>query len=131
MEKVMLATGIECSYPTIQHGRHRVDELETTCHYQRWREDLHLTRALGIRYLRYGIPFHRVNPADGLFDWTFTDEVMHEMRQIGIEPIIDLCHFGMPDWLGNTFQNPEFCHAFTRYAAAFAARYPGSNSIRL
>jgi beta-glucosidase/6-phospho-beta-glucosidase/beta-galactosidase len=124
MQNVMLATGIECSYPTIQHGKYRVDELETTCHYQRWREDLHLTRDMGIRYLRYGIPFHRVNPANDVYDWSFIDEVMNEMRQIGIEPIIDLCHFGMPDWLGNSFQNPEFCHAFTRYAATFAARYP-------
>lgn len=52
----MFATGIECSYPTIEHGAHRVDELALTHHYERWREDLHLTRDLGIRFLRYGVP---------------------------------------------------------------------------
>jgi beta-glucosidase/6-phospho-beta-glucosidase/beta-galactosidase len=120
----MLATGIECSYPTIRYGAHRVDELETTGHYQRWREDLCLTRDMGIRYLRYGIPYHRINTAFGQYDWSFTDEVLHEMQQLGIEPILDLCHFGMPDWLGNSFQNPEFPHAFKHYATEFARRYP-------
>lgn len=124
MRSVMLATGIECSYPMIQQRTHRVDQLELTGHYQRWKEDLWLTRDMGIRYLRYGIPYHRVNHACGQYDWAFTDEVLHEMQQLGIEPIVDLCHFGMPDWLGNSFQNPEFPAAFEEYATTFARRYP-------
>jgi beta-glucosidase len=123
MQTVMLATGIECSYPTIRGGTHRVDELALTDHYGRWREDLCLTGELGIRFLRYGIPYHRVNPSSGVYDWSFTDEVFQEMQRLGIEPIVDLCHFGMPDWLGNSFQNPEFPQAFAAYAQAFAARY--------
>ena len=121
---VMLATGIECSYPTIQHGTYRVDELQATDHYRRWREDLHLIHDMGIRYVRYGIPYHRVNTQPDVYDWAFTDEVLNELRILNVEPIVDLCHFGMPDWLGNTFQNPEFPHAFAAYAGAFAARYP-------
>jgi beta-glucosidase len=120
----MFATGIECSYPTIRHGSHRVDELKATDHYRRWQEDLQLTRNLGIRFLRYGIPYHRINTGPGQFDWSFTDAVLPEMRRLGIEPILDLCHFGMPDWLGNSFQNPEFPQAFCEYARAFAERYP-------
>jgi beta-glucosidase/6-phospho-beta-glucosidase/beta-galactosidase len=120
----MFATGIECSAPTISHGSHRVDELALTDHYRRWREDLELTRALGIRYLRYGIPYHRVNPAPGRYDWSFPDEALTEIRRLEIEPILDLCHFGMPDWLGNSFQNPEFPVAFAEYAHACAKRYP-------
>ncbi len=46
------------------------------------------------------------------------------MRRLKIEPIVDLCHFGMPDWLGNSFQNPDFPQAFALYAQAFARRYP-------
>jgi len=120
----MFATGIECSYPVIKNKTHRVDELELTDHYRRWREDLELVREMGIRFLRYGIPYHRVNHAADRYDWSFADEVLPEMRRLGIEPILDLCHFGMPDWLGNSFQNPEFPEAFARYARAFAARYP-------
>jgi beta-glucosidase len=45
------------------------------------------------------------------------------MRRRGIVCIADLCHFGVPDWIGN-FQNPEFPELFARYAAAFARRFP-------
>jgi beta-glucosidase/6-phospho-beta-glucosidase/beta-galactosidase len=38
-------------------------------------------------------------------------------------PIVDLCHFGVPDWIGN-FQNPDFPALFADYAGAFAERYP-------
>ena len=38
-------------------------------------------------------------------------------------PIVDLCHFGVPDWIGN-FQNPDFPHYFAEYAKAFARRFP-------
>lgn len=124
METFMFSTGIECSYPTIQQGRHRVDELATTDHYTRWQEDLQLTHEMGIRYLRYGVPYHLANPARGVYDWAFMDTVLAEMRRLDIEPLIDLCHFGMPDWLGNSFQNPEFAEAFADYAEVFAARYP-------
>ncbi|MGI8547314.1 MAG: glycoside hydrolase family 1 protein, partial [Gemmatimonadaceae bacterium] len=37
----MFATGIECSYPTIENGRVRRDELAECGHYNNWQEDLH------------------------------------------------------------------------------------------
>jgi beta-glucosidase/6-phospho-beta-glucosidase/beta-galactosidase len=48
---------------------------------------------------------------------------MPEIERLGILPIIDLCHFGVPDWMGN-FQNPEMPVLLARYAGAFAERYP-------
>jgi beta-glucosidase/6-phospho-beta-glucosidase/beta-galactosidase len=45
------------------------------------------------------------------------------MQRLGIVPIMDLCHFGLPDWLQN-FQNPEVPQALADYAKAFARRYP-------
>src|SRR5207302_11434936 len=80
----MFATGIECSAPTIRGGAHRVDELATTGHYQRWREDLHLTHELGLRFLRYGIPYHRVSLGPGRYDWSFPDDVLPELRRLEI-----------------------------------------------
>jgi beta-glucosidase/6-phospho-beta-glucosidase/beta-galactosidase len=35
----------------------------------------------------------------------------------------DLCHFGVPSWLGG-FQDPAFPVLFAQYARAFARRYP-------
>ncbi len=125
-EEFVFATGIECSYPTItgrDGRRRRIDELEKTFHYQRWRDDLALTRDLGLRYLRYGPPYYRMHLGPGAYDWSFADAVFAEMRRLGIAPIADLCHFGLPDWLGN-FQNPDWPAWFAEYARAFARRYP-------
>lgn len=122
----IFATGIECSYPTIvtSDGRtKRVDELEKTFHYRHWKEDLALVRELGLRYLRYGPPYYRIHVAPEKYDWEFTDLVFAEIKRLGIVPIVDLCHFGVPDWLGN-LQNPEWPEHFSRYAAAFAERFP-------
>ncbi len=125
-QRFMFATGIECSYPTIEtkEGRRkRIDELEKTRHYDYWKEDLQLTRELGIRYLRYGPPYYRMHVGPDRYDWFWTDMVFPEMRRLGIVPIIDLCHFGVPDWLGD-FQNPDFPGHFAQFARAFAERYP-------
>lgn len=123
MMPFMFATGIESSYPTIEHGRIRRDMMAECGHYERWRDDFALVAELGIRYLRYGVPLHTTWRGPGRYDWTFADEVLGDLRRREIEPLIDLCHFGVPDWLGN-FQNPEFPVLFRAYAKAFALRYP-------
>ena len=119
----MFATGVECSAPTIQNGRVRRDQLAECGHYDRWREDLGLVRDLGLRVLRYGLPYHRTHLGPGRYDWEFADQVMAEIRRLGITPILDLMHFGVPDWLGN-YQNPELPLHFAEYAGAVAERYP-------
>jgi len=123
MAEFMFATGIECSYPTIDSGRWRIDQLAETKHYRYWRRDLELVRELGLKYLRYGLPLHLVYQAENQFDWSFSDEVMPAMQKLGITPIMDLCHFGVPDWLEN-FQNSALPEAMAGYAKAFAERYP-------
>ena len=120
----IFATGIENSYPTIQGGKVRVDEMEKCGHYTKWREDFACTEQLGIRFLRYGPPFHRTHLGPDRYDWSFADETFGDLRQRGITPIVDLCHFGVPDWIGN-FQNPDFpasCSPTTR--GVFARRFP-------
>jgi beta-glucosidase/6-phospho-beta-glucosidase/beta-galactosidase len=119
----MFATGIECSYPTIANGRVRRDEMDECKHYERWREDLELVCEVGVKVLRYGLPYYSVHRAPGSYDWTFVDEVMAEMKRLGITPILDLMHFGVPSWLGD-FQNPEMPVHFGDYAYAVAKRYP-------
>ena len=123
MTLFMFATGIENSYPTIHQGRTRVDEMDACRHYARWQEDFALVHDLGVHFLRYGPPLHRVWLADGRYDWEFTDLAFAELRRRDIVPITDLCHFGVPDWIGN-FQNPDFPALFARYAGDFARRFP-------
>ena len=119
----MFATGIECSYPTIDGGRIRRDELEECGHYRHWRKDLQLVRDLGLKYLRYGLPYYSVHQGPGKYDWEFADQALAEIRRLGITPILDLLHFGVPDWLGD-FQNPELPLYFAEYVEAVAERYP-------
>jgi beta-glucosidase/6-phospho-beta-glucosidase/beta-galactosidase len=122
----MFATGIEASCPTIRRrdgSRHRVDEYAKTGHYERWREDLELVRELGIPFLRYGPSYYRAHTGPGRYDWSFADETIVTLPALGITPIIDLCHFGVPDWVGD-FQNPDWPVQFGEYAGAFARRYP-------
>ena len=119
----MFATGIENSIPTINNGKTRVDEMESCGHYQRWREDFDCVQDIGINYLRYGPPIHKTYLGPGKYDWEFADITFAELKRRDIIPIVDLCHFGVPDWIGN-FQNPDFPHLFAQYAAAFAERFP-------
>jgi beta-glucosidase/6-phospho-beta-glucosidase/beta-galactosidase len=122
----MFATGIENSYPTIQlpDGRiKRVDEMEKTFHYQHWRTDFALVKELNIEFLRYGPAYYSTHLGPGRYDWHFADETFSKLKELNITPIVDLCHFGVPDWIGN-FQNPDFPLLFAEYAKAFAERFP-------
>src|SRR5690242_13014139 len=97
----MFATGIENSYPTINNGRTRIDEMEKCGHYEHWRRDFEWVGELGICFLRYGPPLHRTWVGADRYEWGFADETFGELRRRDIIPIADLCHFGVPDWVGN------------------------------
>jgi beta-glucosidase len=117
----MFATGVENSYPVV--GRRRVDEMAKCRHYERWRDDFDCVQDLGIHVLRYGPPLHRTWLGPGRYDWEFADLTFGELLRRDITPMADLCHFGVPDWLGD-FQNPDFPELFADYARVFAQRFP-------
>lgn len=117
----MFATGIDSTAPKIGGVRH--DQMEKTGHYDRWREDIDLVKDLGTRYLRFGPTIHRTYVAANRFDWCHADSVLGHVRSLDIVPIIELCRFGVPDWIGD-FQNPDFPVLFARYARKFAERFP-------
>jgi beta-glucosidase/6-phospho-beta-glucosidase/beta-galactosidase len=119
----MFATGIENSIPRIKGGTVRVDEMARCGHYERWREDFALVQELGLSFLRYGPPLHTTLTGPGRQDWEFADVTFGELQRRDIVPIVDLCHFGVPDWIGD-FQNPDFPALFADYAGAFAQRFP-------
>ena len=119
----LFATGIENSSPTIDHGKKRVDEMGKCGFYDRWKTDFDLVQDMGICFLRYGPALYRTFLGSDRFDWDFADETLGDLRARDVTPIADLCHFGVPDWIGD-FQNPDFPDLFARYASAFARRYP-------
>ena len=118
----LFATSIENSYPTIAGGA-RVDQMEASGHHARWEEDFALVRECGLNALRYGPAYYRTHVAPDSFDWEHADPRMARLEELGITVIADLCHFGVPSWLGG-FQDPAFPVLFAEYARAFARRYP-------
>jgi beta-glucosidase len=119
---LLLATGIETGYPTLARG-HRIDQMDRCGHYAHWEDDFELARELGVHALRYGPAYYRTHVAPDEFDWESCDEPLLRLRQLGITVIADLCHFGVPSWLGG-FQDAAFPVLFAEYARAFARRYP-------
>lgn len=122
----MFSTGIENSYPTIRlpdGTMKRIDSMEKSGHYQRWKEDFNLVKDMGLEFLRYGPPYYKVHLGPNRYDWAFTDETFNYLKEVNITPIVDLCHFGVPDWIGD-FQNPDWPAHFAEYARAFAKRFP-------
>jgi beta-glucosidase/6-phospho-beta-glucosidase/beta-galactosidase len=119
------ASGIENTF--IAHARpgmRTLDEYELMGHYTHWREDLALARQLGVQSLRWGIPWYRVEPRPGVFDWSWTDQVLPYMvQELGITPILDLMHYGTPLWLEGSFVSPAYPRRVAAYARAVAERY--------
>ncbi|CAA9577635.1 MAG: GH1 [uncultured Thermomicrobiales bacterium] len=114
-------TGFESTYLP----GHDVDVLRLTRHDERWHDDLRLVRDLGVRRLRYPIPWHRIEATRGRYDWAWLDEILGGMRALGLMPIADLVHHtSFPRWLTEGFLDPAFGPTYTAFCAAFAARYP-------
>lgn len=114
-------TGFESTYMPL----HDTDVLRLTRHDERWRQDLTLVREMGIRRLRYPLPWHRIERARGCYEWGWLDEVLAGMRELGLAPIADpLHHTSFPRWLADGFLNPDFPAAYRDFCAAAARRYP-------
>jgi beta-glucosidase len=121
------ALGIEDTFvPQSKPSERAIDEYELTDHYGQWSHDLDLVKESSADLLRWGVPWYRVNPAPGRFDWTWVDQVIDRMIDLDIEPVVDLLHYGAPLWLDQQFANPEFPDRFAAYAVAFADRYGDS-----
>jgi beta-glucosidase len=122
------AVGIEDTAigSAIRDGGRPLDEYELTGHYRRWREDLRLAADTGANAIRYGIPWYRVNPRPGRWDWRWLDPVLEFAAvDLGLTVIADLVHYGTPDWLAGSFTDPAYPNAVGDYAGEVAARYDG------
>lgn len=121
------ATGIEDTFitaPWPKTGR-TLDEYELTGHYGRWHADLGLMGELGVRAARYGIPWHRIQPTRDTWNWDFVDRTVDRLLELGVEPIIDLVHYGLPPWIENAYLHPNFGDFMADYAGRVAERLRG------
>lgn len=121
------AVGIEDTFITAASpttGR-TLDEYELTDHYTRWPEDFELMAELGVKVARYGIPWHRIEPERGRWVWDFPDQTLERLLALGIHPIVDLVHYGLPPWIEGAFLNPEYPHYVAEFAERVADRFRG------
>ena len=120
-----VACGEEGSDPLVLHeGRVvRVDQYRASGHLERLDADLADVGGLGVKVWRYGMPWRLTEPEPGVYDWTLWDRALEACRRHGLDPVIDLCHFGLPDHHGG-FCDTTWVDGFARYVDAFLARYP-------
>ena len=127
----VFAVGIEDTSigSRLRGGTIVLDEYELTGHSRQWRADLDRAAGTGATMLRYGFPWHRVNPAPGVFDWSWTDQVIdHLSAHPNMKVALELVHYGAPTWLEGSFTDPRFPEALAGYAQAVATRYRGAIS---
>ena len=118
------AVGIEDTFiPQELPGQRRLDEYELMQHYQFWRDDLDLVARSGADSIRWGIPWYRVEPEPGRFEWDWVDRVIDHISENGLTCIVDLMHYGTPLWMTRSFLDPEYPRRVAAYAAAAATRY--------
>lgn len=119
------AVGEESSDPLVpfEGKRVRIDQMETTGHLGRLESDFADIAELGVRYIRYGINWRRTEPEQGRFEWSLWDRAVSAAERLQLELIVDLLHFGVPDWLSGV-GDPRLPQAFLRYSEAFLSRYP-------
>ena len=113
--KLELWGGVECTVNRV--GLSYLDQLERSGHASRL-DDLDLFRGLGLQTMRYPILWERIQP-DGAdsFDWTWSDERMGRLRELGIRPIVGLLHHGSgPSW--TDLLDPDFPAKFAAFARA-------------
>lgn len=125
-DRIAMGVGVEDTFvPFAKPGERPIDEYELTEHYERWSDDLGLAVDVGAEFMRWGIPWHRVNPHPGVWDWEWTDRVMERFGELGLRPIVDLVHYGTPLWMDDQFLHPDYPQHVAEYAARAAERYAG------
>jgi len=97
-------------------------------HYHRYRDDVALMSELGLHTYRFSIAWPRIQP-DGTgpvnpHGLDFYDRLVDELRGRGIEPIVTLYHWDLPQTLEDQggWTNRATAEAFAEYARAVHLR---------
>ncbi|RYF97589.1 MAG: glycosyl hydrolase family protein, partial [Chitinophagaceae bacterium] len=112
--------GIEC---TVRRLRDKYgDQIVRNGHHSRL-SDLNLIAALGIKTLRYPVIWEKIAPRGLRYaDWSWVDERLNALVELGINPIASLLHHGSgPEY--TSLVDPDFPEKFTEFAIAVAQRY--------
>jgi dTDP-4-dehydrorhamnose reductase len=113
--------GLECTVNRI--GDQYFDQLEWNGHASRI-DDLRQFASLGVEVIRYPVLWERIAP-DGLeqADWSWADERLTLLDDLGIRPIAGLVHHGSGP-RDTSLIDPAFPEKLAKFAQAVAQRYP-------
>lgn len=98
-------------------------------HYHHFKEDIALMAEMGFKAYRFSIAWTRILPEgtgkvnpEGI---KFYNEVINECLKYGIEPIVTMFHFDMPDALDQrgSWSNRESVSWFVEYARILYENY--------
>ncbi|UJH92033.1 hypothetical protein LZ575_05335 [Antarcticibacterium sp. 1MA-6-2] len=109
--------GFECADHINRSGK-RINLLEETQHHLRAREDYSLLKDVGIKVVREGICWSTVEKSPYVLDFSSLKPRIDAAKELGIQIMWDLCHFGYPDGLVPT--HPLFPSRFMSLCRAFA-----------
>ena len=114
--------GVECTVNRVEDVY--LDQLERSGHAARL-DDLDRFAGLGIEALRYPVLWERTAPSGDprRADFTWADERLARLRELGIRPIVGLVHHGSGP-PGTSLLDPSFAEGLAAFARAVAERYP-------
>ncbi|UOE52445.1 amine oxidase [Mucilaginibacter sp. SMC90] len=112
--------GFECSDQLNSFGD-RVDLLRTTKHLERIDEDYFNLARFGIRTVREGIRWSKVEKNPFSYDFSEVAVMLDAGKHCGIQQIWDICHFGFPNDLSPL--HPHFTRRFSALCVAFVVFY--------
>lgn len=115
-ESVFLG-GFECSAHRRDDGR-RLDLIAATGHDRAAAQDYRAMLRHGIGTVRDGVRWHLIETAPGRYDWSSFLPMLRAARDLGVQVVWDLCHYGFPD--DTDVWRPPFIDRFARFAAAVA-----------
>jgi beta-glucosidase/6-phospho-beta-glucosidase/beta-galactosidase len=110
--------GFECSAHCRADGV-RLDMLTSSGHEAHAEADYAQLAECGLRTVRDGLRWHRIERGPGQYDWDSFLPMVRAARRTGTQVIWDLCHYGWPDDL--EFFSGEFIDRFASFAARVAA----------
>ncbi|TWI67358.1 dTDP-4-dehydrorhamnose reductase [Pseudoduganella lurida] len=113
--------GLECTVNRVSDQY--FSQMERNGHIDR-PGDIERFASLGIRAVRYPVLWECTAP-DGIesADWSWSDERLPRLRELGVEPIAGLVHHGSGP-RHTSLVSPCFAEKLAEYAGAVAQRYP-------
>lgn len=103
-------------------------------HWNRYREDIELARALGVRGYRISLAWDKLEPQPGVYDQSAIDhyhEVLDAMHAAGMDPMVTLHHFTHPLWFEDmgSFEKADNLHHLVRFAERMFREYASKVSL--